>query len=235
MDHLNKERDQMHVVLGASTLGVSREGVFVGKAFHKHLEIVLEHLNSVWVALTDRLVQDLEVPIDHLTIRVDIEASSSKREEVIALCVIVPDGSTLPFFLGLSELRVCSVGILMAGEMDVVRVSDCGVSLSVCEASAARRDLTDLELLREDIHAEDICWFLGVSFLAHDALRASLLLESWVVELSHKLVGILLGIHRLHDFLSLSRSQLLLFIVLLGDQPLQVISNLRIILLILVG
>lgn len=91
-------------MLRTASLRVSGEGIFVGKSLHEHLEIVLEHFNSVVIAPARRFIKLLEVSFNHRAIVIHLKVSTSQREQIIALSVIVSDDSSLPFFLWLFKL-----------------------------------------------------------------------------------------------------------------------------------
>jgi hypothetical protein len=83
--HLDHERDEVHVVLGATTMGVSRERVLVGESLHNHFQIMQDDLHSVGVAVARCFHLALEIAFDHGAVVVDAQISTSKGIQVVAL------------------------------------------------------------------------------------------------------------------------------------------------------
>jgi hypothetical protein len=75
----------MHVVLGATTMGISRERFFIGKTFHNHFQIMEEYLHSVWITITYCFYLALEEAIDHRPIVFITQISSLEREKIVTL------------------------------------------------------------------------------------------------------------------------------------------------------
>ena len=191
----------MHVVLGATTMGISRERFFIGKTFHNHFQIMEEYLHSVWITITYCFYLALEEAIDHRPIVFITQISSLEREKIVTLWMLVSDDCSLPLFLSNLHILVNSCSILVACEMNEVWVRHCGVALSVEKARPCLAHFTYLKFLRENIHAEHFSWLLGVSFLANNALRSLFLLN--LVHLFEELIGVLLSIHLFHNLLLL--------------------------------
>ena len=167
---------------------------------------MLKDLNAVWIARSNRFLKNLEVPFNHVSIGMKWQAATLKREEVVTLCMIVSDGSTFPFLLGLLHLRICSVGVLMACEVNVVRVSDCQIAHCISEAFTICRHFAHLKLLREDIHPKNLCWLFGIALLAHYTLGSRLFLHRSSGQLFEIDTFLLLSFHLSHYLLSLLES-----------------------------
>jgi hypothetical protein len=168
--HLQHEGYEVHVVLWAAAVRVSREGVLVGQPLQDHLQVVQQDLHEVRVARTDVLGLAREVTLAHLHVVVRFQAATTDWEEVVALRVFISNDGTFPLFLGVFELMISPGRVLMACEVNKVGVSNRGVPLSVDEPGPRIAHLLYLELLRVDIHAHNFTGLLGVSILAHDAL-----------------------------------------------------------------
>ena len=147
----------------------------------------------------------------------------------------ISNGSSFPLLLGVLSLLVCSVCVGMACEVDEVRMSNCCVSNRVGESPGPIGNFLDLKSLGEDIHTEYLSWLLGVSLLAHDALRPSFISLLLLLDLFDKLIGVLLGLHLSHYLFALLLSKTLLLICLLINLFLHVFLEGQVILIILIG
>lgn len=122
MDHLDHEGYQVHVVFGAAAMGVARKGVLVSESLDDDLEVVKHDLDSIWIALSNCLALHLEVTIDHRAVAIHAQRATSHGEEIVTLSVIIANARAFPLFLWLLHVGVSPVRILMAKEVDVVRV-----------------------------------------------------------------------------------------------------------------
>lgn len=136
MDHLDHERNEMHVMFWSSTMCIPRERVFISKPLHEHLKVMQEDLNSIRIDLADVLLLCLEIALNHTIVIVYSQLSTSNREEVVTFCVVISNGSTLPFSFWMFQLLICSVCILMASEVNKARMSDSSVTNSGCESES---------------------------------------------------------------------------------------------------
>lgn len=114
-------------------------------------------------------------------------------------------------------------------------MSNCCVSNRVGESTGTIGNFLDLKSLGEDIHTEYLSWLLGVSLLAHDALRPSFVSLLLLLDLFDKLIGVLLGLHLSHYLFALLLSKTLLLICLLINLFLHVFLESLVILIILIG
>lgn len=223
VDHLNHERDQVHIMLRTSTMGVPRKWILIRKPFYHKFEIVLHHLNSVWVTLSGRFSLHLEISFNHLSICVCWEISTFNWEKVVALSVLVPNDCSFPLFLGLLELRIGSECILMTSKVNEAWMGDCSIALSGYKAISWLWNLTDLQLLGEYIHPKDIRWLFSVALKTDDTFGTNFLLHGTSSNLFQELVLFLLEIHLLHYLLPLLLRKFFLFITLLCNQVLIVL------------
>lgn len=149
--------------------------------------------------------------------------------------MIVSNRSPFPLLLRLLHIRISTISVLMASEMDEVWVSHCGITNSVCEATSWVSHFTNLQLFREDIHSKYLSWSLCIAILTNYAFWSLFFLQGSILYLFHELVLSLFHGHLTHDFFSLSWGKFLLFIILLINKLLQMFFNLAIVLVIFVG
>ena len=110
-----------------------------------------EHFNSVGVHVTELLSLILKVPVNNIRKALLIDGPSAHRQQIVAVGVLVADRGTVPLLDPLFILVVVLGGGLVAGEVDVVVMSDGSVSRHLVHGPARITPLKVVLLLREHV------------------------------------------------------------------------------------